>query len=341
MENQRLKRIAHFSAAILFAVCLNLGAQTYNQYPPPGGGVLAYNPGAPVGTQMWGLIPNTSGELHFCEYATTSLSSTCSDFLAITQPSGAPYGIPQFITFTANQTGVDTSPQTYTVGFDDIINSCTANVDCLFQVVNFGTGANSWAHFNLQTADGSVLEAALFPSTVAVSHSGTACGTAYTLVPSIAVPDGMLCTMGTKDFILGGTISSTPFLTMGRHADNIYFGDATANPTYTFQGTKPASVPGILSNGTKFTLSSGTGGCATSGTLVGGATAGKFNCTSGAAASTIIINLPTAPNGWACSGSDLTDSLPFEQTASAASSCTIALTTLSNPATFIFHAIGF
>jgi fibronectin-binding autotransporter adhesin len=97
----------------------------------------------------------------------------------------------------------------------------------------------------------------------------------------------------------------------------------------------------FVSTGAQFTLSSGTGGCATSGTLVGGATAGKFNCTGTAGASTIVINLPTAPNGWTCAGSDMTDSLAFEQTVSATTSCTIKATTLSNPATFSFMAMGY
>ena len=94
-------------------------------------------------------------------------------------------------------------------------------------------------------------------------------------------------------------------------------------------------------NATQFTLSSGTGGCATTGTLVGGSTAGKFNCTSTAGVSTVVINLPTAPNGWTCSGSDLTDSLVLIQTASAVSSCTVKVTTATNPATLTFMAIGY
>jgi hypothetical protein len=103
-----------------------------------------------------------------------------------------------------------------------------------------------------------------------------------------------------------------------------------------------AYVPSnFIAGGTIFTLSSGTGGCATSGTLVGGSTAGSFQCTTTAGASTIVINLPTAKHGWVCAGNDVTDSLVFVQTASSATSCTISVTTGSNPATLNFLAIGF
>lgn len=55
-----------------------------------------------------------------------------------------------------------------------------------------------------------------------------------------------------------------------------------------------------------FTLGTGTGACATSSTLVGGSAAGSFKCTGTAGASTQVVNLPTAPNGWSCWVNDTT-----------------------------------
>jgi hypothetical protein len=53
-------------------------------------------------------------------------------------------------------------------------------------------------------------------------------------------------------------------------------------------------------------LGTGTGACATKSTLTGGVSAGEFTCTGTTGASSIIINLPSVPNGWVCDGHDIT-----------------------------------
>jgi hypothetical protein len=67
---------------------------------------------------------------------------------------------------------------------------------------------------------------------------------------------------------------------------------------------------GTESIGTTFTLGTGTGACATSSTLIGGAVTGSFKCTGTAGASTQVINLPTAANGWWCTAFDTDTTTP-------------------------------
>ena len=53
------------------------------------------------------------------------------------------------------------------------------------------------------------------------------------------------------------------------------------------------------------TFGAGTGACLTApSSILGGTTAGSFVCLGTAGASTLIVNLPAAPHGWVCGGSD-------------------------------------
>lgn len=86
---------------------------------------------------------------------------------------------------------------------------------------------------------------------------------------------------------------------------------------------------GVISGGTKFTIS----GCSAT-TTIGGATAGTFaSGTTGTC--TVVINMngatgATAPNGWACSASDRTTPANLiSQSASSTTTCTITGTTVS------------
>jgi hypothetical protein len=96
------------------------------------------------------------------------------------------------------------------------------------------------------------------------------------------------------------------------------------------------------SRGTTFTSS---GGC-TEGTLVGGATAGKFT-TSGSTSCTTIItmgNSATAPTGWDCHAIDLTtigDVTNPHQTASTTTTATIATGTIVANDVIQFSCIGY
>jgi len=68
-----------------------------------------------------------------------------------------------------------------------------------------------------------------------------------------------------------------------------------------------AGVTYLIDEGTKFTIGSGTGACATASVVHAGSAVGTFECTGSSGASTIVVNLPTAVNGWYCGiGNDLT-----------------------------------
>lgn len=78
------------------------------------------------------------------------------------------------------------------------------------------------------------------------------------------------------------------------------------------------------STGISATISSG---CATVSAVKGTATAFQFATT--ATTCTPVIQLPPAPNGWACFAQDVTHNVVFTQTASATYSCTVTGTTTS------------
>ena len=101
-------------------------------------------------------------------------------------------------------------------------------------------------------------------------------------------------------------------------------------------------APSYISIGTTFTLGTGTGACATTSTLTGGATTGSFLCTGTAGASTQVINLPTAPNGWECSASDVTSGVVWGQVVPVATnSAKITGTIGTTSDRVIFNCSGF
>jgi hypothetical protein len=92
---------------------------------------------------------------------------------------------------------------------------------------------------------------------------------------------------------------------------------------------------GIVAGGSAPTL---TGTCTTA-SQVGGNTAGKFTAT--CTAQTVIIALPTAPNGWVCNTHDITTVADIlAQTAYSTTSCTVTGTTVASDV-IVFDAIGF
>ena len=118
-------------------------------------------------------------------------------------------------------------------------------------------------------------------------------------------------------------------------------GASVAKVSYAGALTVSSCAGCSIDTGTTFTVSSGTGACATSSTLTGGATAGSFECTGTSGAMTIVVNLPTAPNGWVCEANDLTTTTDtVHQTASSATSCTLAGTIVANDVSN-FMARGF
>lgn len=100
------------------------------------------------------------------------------------------------------------------------------------------------------------------------------------------------------------------------------------------QNGNSAFTGAINSTGTKFTAS----GCSNSATT-GGAIAGQF--TSGTTGTcTVAITLPTAPNGWSCRATDITNVATLNQTAKSTTSCTVSGTTTTNDVV-IFSAMGY
>lgn len=108
------------------------------------------------------------------------------------------------------------------------------------------------------------------------------------------------------------------------------------------QASGAVNVGGVLkSNGTTFTLGTGTGACATSSTLVGGEIAGSFKCTGTAGASTQIINLPVTSNGFHCSASDATSGVAWANQIGSASTGKIAGSVATSGDVITFFCMGY
>src|SRR5579859_1853109 len=145
------------------------------------------------------------------------------------------------------------------------------------------------------------------------------------------------------------TLATSQTFTATQTFNGTLAGTAFASPP-AIGGTAPAagsftalsSTTGIQSKGTTFTLGTGTGACATSSTLTGGATAGSFLCTGTAGASTQVINLPAVTNGWACSASDITSGVVWAQgSPTATNSCKISGTLTTTSDKVVFAAVGY
>lgn len=91
-------------------------------------------------------------------------------------------------------------------------------------------------------------------------------------------------------------------------------------------------------NGTKFSV---TTGCASSTSLTGGPTAGKFTCGTTTTAATLTITMgATAPNGWVCNIDDTTSKLHFANTTDTTTTCS-ATVTITSGDVVKFSAIGY
>lgn len=131
----------------------------------------------------------------------------------------------------------------------------------------------------------------------------------------------------------GGNVVLTAGTAVGTGAPGLV---SVASPT-TFSSS-------IKSVGTKFTLGTGTGACATSSTLVGGAVAGSFVCTGTAGASSQVINLPTLPSGgtsYSCTASDATSGVAWATQVGTTSTGKIAGTLTTTSDVVVFHCIGY
>ena len=91
-------------------------------------------------------------------------------------------------------------------------------------------------------------------------------------------------------------------------------------------------------NGTKFSV---TTGCASSTSLTGGPTAGKFTCGTTTTAATLTITMgATAPNGWVCNIDDTTSKLHFANTTDTTTTCS-ATVTITSGDVVKFSAVGY
>lgn len=146
------------------------------------------------------------------------------------------------------------------------------------------------------------------------------------------------------DFTFNAYNGSTSYAQLEWDPINAYikFGSTGENPSYQFLGTGGIKNSGAyIAAGTTFTLGTGTGACATTSTLTGGAHAGSFKCTGTAGASTIIVNLPTSTNGWACHASDVTSGVVWAQSTTATNSCKLSGTIATTSDVVVFGAIGY
>jgi hypothetical protein len=98
----------------------------------------------------------------------------------------------------------------------------------------------------------------------------------------------------------------------------------------------------LVSAGSKFTIASGTGACATSSTTVGGNQAGSFICTGTAGASTVTLTLGAATTAYNCSGRDITTPTTVTQTgAVSTTSVTLTLTSVTANDVIQFSCLGY
>lgn len=151
----------------------------------------------------------------------------------------------------------------------------------------------------------------------------------------------MLCSNNNVPGGVGANIATG--VTYGTH------NSGTVNITEALtSGITPTSgtITGVLTeiiNGQQITLQgskfSVTSGCGTVGSVTGQATTGSF--TAGQTSCVPVIALPTAPNGWVCTASDITNTANlFKQTAKSTTSCTMS-STVTSADVIVFNAMPY
>jgi len=170
-----------------------------------------------------------------------------------------------------------------------------------------------------------------------------AAGTYGTAVSTVTINDA--------DFeigILSGTMPSW-FDTPAAYTINgyVFDQDSTWTPPRAFSGRLclassacSDTVGQLLAGGVRFTLGTGTGGCATASGLTGGAVVGSFKCTGTAGISTQIISLPKSTNGYVCTGGDATSGVAWANLIGSASTGKITGTLTSSGDTVAFSCLS-
>jgi hypothetical protein len=102
-----------------------------------------------------------------------------------------------------------------------------------------------------------------------------------------------------------------------------------------------AKVP-VISSGTTFAFSSGTGACATTSTLVGGQQAGHLTCTGSTGASTVTLTLAATATSYTCWGRDITTPTTVTQTGAVSTTAvTLTLTSVTASDVVEFGCLGY
>lgn len=190
-----------------------------------------------------------------------------------------------------------------------------------------GSGGGSGA-FSAITSGTNTAAAMVVSTGATLNPAGTGVINANQFNGAVVAPSlGVVATNVSAQFI-AATAATIP--------NNTLMGNQSGGTATPAALTAP-QVGTVFASGTTFTLGTGTGACTASSTLVGSDRTGSFKCTGTAGASTQVINLPTATNGWACHASDVTSGVVWGQVVPiAVGTCKITgtLTTTSDVVVF-------
>ncbi len=163
--------------------------------------------------------------------------------------------------------------------------------------VTDGSGTTTANELAVSTTTAHVLGyAATLPTAAMPALTGDVTGTAGSLSLTVAKVNG--AAVPASATVLGSNASS----------------QLVADTTVTY----------LVDTGTAFTLGTGTGACATDSVVAAGAANGEVTCTGTTGASTLVVNLPTATHGWACSASDITQKTTLPESAFTTTSATVS-----------------
>ena len=173
----------------------------------------------------------------------------------------------------------------------------------------------------------------------------TACTNLYSL-NSIGMIHGQtgITTIGAASTINANSNFTTSINT-GTSTGIVHIADGSGNnQTIIGNGTGLAvfKTPIVSAAGTAFTVASGTGACASSGSLHAGVQAGDFACTGSTGASTVTLTLVATTTSYICWGRDVTTPTTVTQTgAKSTTSVTLTLTSVTANDVIMFGCLGY